>query len=205
MLYEVTVPEGCVTGDVFQVQIGADLVDVTTPAGCGAGDCFSIWLQTGADVGEHRLEDTKLATLEVEIPPGCFAGDEVIVEAPDGQTLAVVVPNDVAPGMILQISVPEPAESDGAESDDTVTGGGVYRAETAAFELDGPTDELAELFSPDGFDFEDSYLIQRSDGSYSSGWLKSYDCCTDMYHVLIPMVGYKYVTREQIELDTVHF
>lgn len=204
MLYEVVVPDGCVPGQVFQVQIGSSLFNVTAPADCRAGDCFSTLLDAtdeGTTLGGASVPDAP-TMLEVEIPPGCFAGDEFIVESPDGQTLAVVVPDDSAPGMWLQIAAPAPLQ---AEPEDAETGGGVYRAETAAFGMGEPVDEPDTMFSPDGFDFDDSYLIQRSDGSYSSGWLKSYDASTDLYHVLIPRVGYKYVAREQIELDTVHF
>ena len=53
--------------------------------------------------------------------------------------------------------------------------------------------------------FDDSYLIQRSDGSYSEGWIKEFDPSCGLYHVLIVGVGYKYVSREQIEVNTVHF
>ena len=72
------------------------------------------------------------------------------------------------------------------------------------------TDESATSQSDDStrageFDTEDSYLIQRSDGSYSDGWIKEYDESCGLYHVLIIGVGYKWVEREQIEVNTVHF
>lgn len=51
---------------------------------------------------------------------------------------------------------------------------------------------------------DDSYLIQRSDGGYSEGWIYEYDESCGLYHVLIVGVGYTYVAREHIELNTVH-
>ena len=53
--------------------------------------------------------------------------------------------------------------------------------------------------------FDDSYLIEGSDGSFSQGYIQSYDRSRGLYHVLVVGVGYKHVPREQIALDTVHF
>ena len=55
------------------------------------------------------------------------------------------------------------------------------------------------------FDLEDSYLIQRSDGSYAEGWICEFDKRCNMYKVLIIGAGHKWVVREQIEQNTVHF
>ena len=61
-----------------------------------------------------------------------------------------------------------------------------------------------KLESRDELNRDDSYLIQRSNGSYSEGWISDFDESCGLYHVLIVGVGYKYVSREQIELNTVH-
>ena len=58
--------------------------------------------------------------------------------------------------------------------------------------------------SGDVLNRDDSYLIQRSNGSYSQGWIFDFVESCGLYHVLIVGVGYKYVSREQIELNTVH-
>lgn len=87
------------------------------------------------------------------------------------------------------------------------TGGGCYWADGTAW-VDPATAEkgASAMVTPPGeFDFDDSYLIQRSDGSYSLGYIQEYDAGSELYRVLIPGVGFKYVAREQIELDTVHF
>ena len=61
------------------------------------------------------------------------------------------------------------------------------------------------MYGEQEFDFDDSYLIQRSDGSYTRGFIQSYDRSCGLYHVLVVGAGYKYVSREQIELDTIKF
>ena len=206
MIYEVTVPTGCSPGDTFQVQVGAVTFDVTAPDGYGAGSTIEISATPPTTLAlDDTLDEPDSSTvLEVEVPAGCAPGDEFLVEMPDGRTLEVVVPTGSAPGTRLAVALPADESLSGKPMESVHESSGVHSA--CADGIEEPADESGQ--NPDGFDFDDSFLIQRSDLSYSEGWLKEYDGYTDLYLVLIvasDRSGYKYVGREQIELNTVHF
>ena len=187
MLYDIIVPAGVSQGETFQVHVGATDFDVVVPDGYGEGMKLELELPS--------IEDTNAqAMIEVEVPAGCFAGDEIMVETPDGGTFAVVVPEGSSPGTLLSVALPEPAEPrlDKVESvqrpstpsptsvratfgemlskESRTSNDALILSEPAA----EPAAEPAEVrdFGPDGFDFDDSYLIQRSDGSYTEGFLQ---------------------------------
>ena len=187
MLYDIIVPAGVSQGETFQVHVGATDFDVVVPDGYGEGMKLELELPS--------IEDTNAqAMIEVEVPAGCFAGDEIMVETPDGGTVAVVVPEGSSPGTLLSVALPEPAEPrlDKMESvqrpstpsptsvratfgemlsnESRTSNDALILSEPAA----EPAAEPAEVrdFGPDGFDFDDSYLIQRSDGSYTEGFLQ---------------------------------
>lgn len=99
MLYDVVIPAGCVAGDTFQVQLGATVFEVTAPEGCGEGSSISIEAEAdGEQQGGPR-------TVEVEIPAGCYPGDEFLVETAEA-TMTVVVPDGCSPGTMLEIELP---------------------------------------------------------------------------------------------------
>jgi len=223
MIYQVTVPTGCAPGDIFQVEIGKELFDVNVPVGCGAGSCIE--MRCGSPVDDSLLDEIATSlrvdegpTVQVQIPVGYLPGDELLVDTPDGRTLAVIVPSDGLPGTWLEVALPDPPALDPL-MDDPKDGWGAMETDFAAYK--SPT-SVRHSFDGGGgaaeytqtgyttpsdcdFDFDDSYLIQRSDGTYSEGWIKEYDESCDMYHVLIVGVGYKWVCREQIECNTVHY
>ena len=168
------------------------------------------------ETGDAETGETGEIQLEVEIPAGCFAGDEFLIETPGGERLSVVVPPGSEPGMLVQIAVEVPPTAvEAAPSTPPLPI--VSEAPTQSclddYALDEPAvDEVASKCAQltvepswrvEEFDFDDSFLIQRSDGSYSEGWIKEYDESCDLYYVLIPGVGCKYVGREQIELNSV--
>jgi hypothetical protein len=215
MLYEIIVPAGVSPGETFQVQVGSNAFDVVVPDGCGAGSNLELELPV-----DDTIETDAPAMVEVEVPTGCHAGDEFMVETPDG-LVAVVVPDGSSPGTLLSIALPAPAElqldkpkTEPPFIDSSPRSVRATLEELPAMESSGweerpvtaaePVDENEESFGPDGFDFEDSYLIQRSDGSYTEGYLQKYDSASFLYYVLIPRAGFKWVSREQIELNTVH-
>jgi hypothetical protein len=214
MLYEVLVPTGCAPGDIFQVHVNKTVFDITVPEGCGEGSNINLELPLG-ELSHLQLDDNdpaavvapEAAAVEVEVPDGCFPGDEFLVQTQEGQTLTVVVPPGGSPGTRLEVMLPALDAKRSLEVPPDASPTGV-EAEWAADA--SVTDESATSQSDDStrageFDTEDSYLIQRSDGSYSDGWIKEYDESCGLYHVLIIGVGYKWVEREQIEVNTVHF
>ena len=105
-------------------------------------------------------------------------------------------PPDVSHGsswplrVLLSVALPEPAEprldkvesvqrpSTPSPTSVRATFGEMLSKESRETEdaliLSEPAAEPAEVrdFGPDGFDFDDSYLIQRSDGSYTEGFLQ---------------------------------
>ena len=182
MLYDIIVPAGVSQGETFQVHVGATDFDVVVPDGYGEGMKLELELPS--------IEDTNAqAMIEVEVPAGCFAGDESMVETPDGGTFAVVVPEGSSPGTLLSVALPEPAEprldkvesvqrpSTPSPTSVRATFGEMLSKESHsedALILSEPAADPAEVrdFGPDGFDFDDSYLIQRSDGSYTEGFLQ---------------------------------
>ena len=182
MLYDIIVPAGVSQGETFQVHVGATDFDVVVPDGYGEGMKLELELPS--------IEDTNAqAMIEVEVPAGCFAGDEIMVETPDGGTFAVVVPEGSSPGTLLSVALPEPAEprldkvesvqrpSTPSPTSVRATFGEMLSKESHsedALILSEPAADPAEVrdFGPDGFDFDDSYLIQRSDGSYTEGFLQ---------------------------------
>ena len=186
MLYDIIVPAGVSQGETFQVHVGATDFDVVVPDGYGEGMKLELELPS--------IEDTNAqAMIEVEVPAGCFAGDEIMVETPDGGTFAVVVPEGSSPGTLLSVALPEPAEprldkvesvqrpSTPSPTSVRATFGEMLSKESHsedALILSEPAAESAadpsevRDFGPDGFDFDDSYLIQRSDGSYTEGFLQ---------------------------------
>ena len=187
MLYDIIVPAGVSQGETFQVHVGATDFDVVVPDGYGEGMKLELELPSIEDTNEQAM-------IEVEVPAGCFAGDEIMMETPDGGTFAVVVPEGSSPGTLLSVALPEPAEPrlDKVESvqrpstpsptsvratfgemlsnESRTSNDALILSEPAA----EPAAEPAEVrdFGPDGFDFDDSYLIQRSDGSYTEGFLQ---------------------------------
>ena len=237
MLYDIIVPAGVSQGETFQVHVGATDFDVVVPDGCGEGMKLELELPS--------IEDTNTqAMIEVEVPDGCFAGDEIMVETPDGGTVAVVVPEGSSPGTLLSVALPEPAQPrfDKVELEErpsTPTPTSVRATFGEMLSKENALIQPAEVrdFGPDGFDFDDSYLIQRSDGSYTEGFLQvrgsrvpslvphpsllpthpsllptplyypflqEYDAESFLYRALIPRGGFKWVSSEQIELNTVH-
>ena len=186
MLYDIIVPAGVSQGETFQVHVGATDFDVVVPDGYGEGMKLELELPS--------IEDTNAqAMIEVEVPAGCFAGDEIMVETPDGGTFAVVVPEGSSPGTLLSVALPEPAEprldkvesvqrpSTPSPTSVRATFGEMLSKESHSEDAlilsepaAEPAAEPAEVrdFGPDGFDFDDSYLIQRSDGSYTEGFLQ---------------------------------
>ena len=187
MLYDIIVPAGVSQGETFQVHVGATDFDVVVPDGYGEGMKLELELPSIEDTNEQAM-------IEVEVPAGCFAGDEIMVETPDGGAFAVVVPEGSSPGTLLSVALPEPTEPrlDKVESvqrpstpsptsvratfgemlsnESRTSKDALILSEPAA----EPAAEPAEVrdFGPDGFDFDDSYLIQRSDGSYTEGFLQ---------------------------------
>jgi len=197
------------------------------------------------EMGQLRVdEDAALQTFQVEVPVGYCPGDELIIDTPDGRTVAVLVPSGGLPGTLVEVALAEVPETPGCESLLDAAGGGEAAPagsggeskgalRTAATAVDASPncvrahlDQLGDAMEPlpaalaisasstslsacddfeEDFDFDDSYMIQRSDGSYSEGWIKEHDWSCDLYHVLIVGVGYKWVCREQIEINTVHF
>ena len=240
MIYEVTVPAGCRPGDTFQVEIGDEVFEVTTPSGCGAGSsieirCGPLHAGTMADdgasmlldeMGQLRFDDDTASqmTFQVEVPVGYRPGDELLIDTPDGRTVAVLVPSGGLPGTLVEVALPdasvcEPPLDDPKDGLHTAVDGSpnCVRAHLdqlsdameplpAALAISASSTSLSACddFEED-FDFDDSYMIQRSDGSYSEGWIKEHDWSCDLYHVLIVGAGYKWVCREQIECNTVHF
>ena len=98
MLYDIIVPAGVSQGETFQVHVGATDFDVVVPDGYGEGMKLELELPS--------IEDTNTqAMIEVEVPAGCFAGDEIMVETPDGGTFAVVVPEGSSPGTLLSVAL----------------------------------------------------------------------------------------------------
>ena len=221
MLFEVCVPAGISPGDTFQVQVADSqmLLEVTAPDGVCAGSSINI------DVAVDLKESSE--ALQVEVPTGCLPGETLNVVTPDGRTVLVVVPDDSAPGSLLEVmEVPETSLSEGAESpssvrtafddegaDETKPAGsplphrkkGSASHVKALRQLATRAPAVEDTAEEQEFDFDDSYLIQRSDGSYSRGFIHSYDRSCGLYHVLVVGAGYKYVSREQIELDTIKF
>lgn len=207
-LYDVIVPAGCVAGDTFQVQVGEDFYDVSVPDGCEPGSSIETLLPSVERTTPKLDMDVTQETCEVEIPDGCCRGDEFLVETLDGLTFAVTVPDNGLPGMLLQVALPGPRADNESP-----------RCVRSPFKEDKAETSLQQWHEPQEPDqtsgdvwvdelggyFDDSYLIQRSDGSYSEGWIKEFDPSCGLYHVLIVGVGYKYVSREQIEVNTVHF
>jgi len=239
MLFDVTVPLGCAPGDVFQLKVGTKVFDVVVPEGCGEGSKIEMAIAEEDLTEEPPPIGATPATIEVEVPTGCFPGDEFLVDTPDGQTVTVVVPEGSAPGTLLEVALPSPIEevdhdrvpkdprydpspdSIRAHLDDLEpyplvpeTPPVLSAAVSCTWDLPSPTGMCSDAApsaiveepdaGPDGFDLDDQYLIQRSNGDYSEGWLKEYDAFSDMYLALIPGAGYKYVSREQIELNSVH-
>ena len=223
MLFEVCVPAGISPGDTFQVQVAdSQVFDVTAPEGCKAGSSINI------DVAVDLKQSSE--ALQVEVPTGCLPGETLNVVTPDGRTVLVVVPDDSAPGSLLEVmEVPETSKvlSEGAESPSSVRTAfddeGAAGTEPASGsplphrkkgsashikalrQLAARAPAVEDTAEEQEFDFDDSYLIQRSDGSYTRGFIQSYDRSCGLYHVLVVGAGYKYVSREQIELDTIKF
>ena len=138
MLYEVLVPTGCAPGDIFQVHVNKTVFDITVPEGCGEGSNINLELPLG-ELSHLQLDDNdpaavvapEAAAVEVEVPDGCFPGDEFLVQTQEGQTLTVVVPPGGSPGDAARGHAPsarrkkEPGGSSGRVADGG--GGGVGR------------------------------------------------------------------------------
>ena len=210
MLYEVVVPAGVQPGDTFQVQADDQLYVVTAPEGCKAGSTIEALLPVARGRGGV---------------PTCAA------ESPTGEELMDVSENENAErpdvlhrrsshvGTLKQLaaygsdSLESPSCVQTVFTDDELAGqpGVLHRKSshvrtlkqlaTLGFDALGIADDAAA----EEFDFNDSFLIQRSDGSYSPGYIQSYDRSSGLYHVLVVGAGFKFVAREQIELNTVHF
>jgi len=297
----VTVPVDCVAGETFIADLGAGgAFYVVVPHGCKPGDMITV------DAGDD-CESTATCpsvVVEVIVPSDCVAGQTFLVNAADGQTLSVVVPDGVTAGEMIHVTLPEAqaeavAPEESVASDGPVAREGMGAREDVAAQLRGvgtppphaigdrvrvqksvsysflsgtkvnyvegvvsAYDMAADLYTvtvesesseggsihappahvnsldwielpahgvcrsgqadsgrpakplPGGhaggcgarladlgdFSLDQTYWIQRSDGSYSQGWIKEYDPCIELYRVLIIGVGYKYVSWSEVEL-----
>jgi hypothetical protein len=177
---EVEVPTGCCPGAEFLVETLDGLtLSVLVPDDCSPGTMLQVSLPRSVD-------------RELETSPMCvraLISEEV--EATPAQTTRQRESKGFV-GRMRNIV---------AGSDNSTT------AEVASSDACMPSvhPDMSKAGRRDEFCYDDSYLIQRSDGSYSEGWIQEYDESCSLYRVLIVGVGYKYVAREQIELNTVHF
>ena len=214
--YTVCVPDDVFPGDVFTVRVAEESYEVTVPMGCEPGSSIDVSLPTAP------------SDCAVEIPTGFFPGDELLVEIPGGRTIAVVLTDDCLPGMMLQLDLSEDETTARPmySSTDVLTDNSFYgmlkNKPTVHSSMTDPTGSHSNALesmevnveagmSPaddewdDDLDYDDSYLIQRSDGSYSEGYVQYFDRSCGLYHALIVGAGFKYVSREQIESNSVHY
>ena len=98
---EITVPEGCASGDVICVaqpqastSSAGERVEVTVPAGVAEGEAFEV-----------ALGD---ATFEVILPPGLKTGDILEVEVPSTEGLPTIAEPPSPPKEPPAAPVPEP-------------------------------------------------------------------------------------------------
>ena len=97
---EIIVPDGVSAGEELIVtapEDGAELI-VVIPPGNGPGDKLVVTMPDGANQDEQLVV--------VTIPLGVTAGQDMLVEAPDGRQLLVTIPLGLQPGDSMDVSIP---------------------------------------------------------------------------------------------------
>ena len=104
-LVEVLIPPGCHAGSELVVNAGGDQeVLVTIPEGFGPGELLLVDLSPVG--GGQAAASEEEPVLNVVVPEGAEGGSEILVDVGDGRELAVVVPQGLRPGDMMEVVVP---------------------------------------------------------------------------------------------------
>eukprot|EP00930_Biecheleria_cincta_P062133 TRINITY_DN4763_c0_g1_i4.p1 TRINITY_DN4763_c0_g1~~TRINITY_DN4763_c0_g1_i4.p1 ORF type:complete len:4247 (+),score=977.42 TRINITY_DN4763_c0_g1_i4:998-12742(+) len=104
---EVTIPEGCKTGDEFLVEAEDLEFKVLVPEGFSAGMMLPVEIPT-APPSEYSgdVEDTGSSVVQVVVPDECKPGDDFIAETAGGIQFKVATPDNSTGGSVLTVRVP---------------------------------------------------------------------------------------------------
>lgn len=103
-----------------------------------------------------------MGILTIAVPPGLRAGDEMAVEALDGQTYNVIVPDGVEGGMSIEVDLPGgPDEAAGPSSStqpvEICVPDGVYEGQPFTVDFNGVN---FEIVCPDGCGPGDNIVVE---------------------------------------------
>lgn len=102
-----------------------------------------------------------MGLLTIAVPPGLYAGDEMAVEAPDGNVYNVIVPDGVEGGMSIEVDLPggtdDHASTSGTQPVELVVPDGVAPGQPFTVEFNGAS---YDIVCPDGCRAGDAIVVE---------------------------------------------
>jgi hypothetical protein len=127
-LMAIECPEGVEPGQALIVggPDGQD-VEVIVPEGVGPGDTFEVDVGGGGEEEEEAAEGQedwtpRSGVMDITVPDGVEPGQALLVTAPNGEDVEVIVPEGLGPGDTFQVAVDELAtpQPQATEDDESV-------------------------------------------------------------------------------------
>ena len=189
----VRVPSGLFEGDLFVVSEGGREHAVHVPKGLAGGSQVEVTLPVSQ-------------TVDVRLPPGCRAGDELMVELEDGTSLSFLVPEDVEHNALLTVDIPPGLEgecewsSDGCSSGEWGSGewgSDDWGCEWGSCEWDGGGRAAESEYS-----IGEEVDVLRSNGTRSRGTVDATDYASGTYTIRMEDGRIKHLVEEG---DLLHY
>ena len=178
-LMAIECPEGVEPGQALIVggPDGQD-VEVIVPEGVGPGDTFEVDVGGGGEEEEEAAEGQedwtpRSGVMDITVPDGVEPGQALLVTAPDGEDVEVIVPEGLGPGDTFQVAVDELATPQPQATEDDEDWGEEEEAAAApadepaavAEEHEGQDGQVMDITVPDGVEPGQALLVTGPDGS----------------------------------------